>query len=306
MHISVAGKLGSGKSTICTILKNKYGYQIYSTGVIHREIANQQKVSTLEMNRMMTKDLRYDREIDEAVTKISIEKDNEVIIFDSRMAWKFAAKSFKIFVSVDPLVAATRVMKEPRGVAETYSDIEDARLKLIERARIENERFKQLYDIDNFDYSNYNLIIDSTYVSPEDMTNIVYDKYQKYCNNNYEETSDILMSPTSLFPLESIRSIHTKILDEYKTEKEYNKRPIEIVVANGYHFIVDGHHRMLAAVLNKEEFVNVKVASTDKYTFLKTENNLLTEAQSLGLSTVYDFEEIGDFKYSSYPDHYIR
>ena len=32
MHITITGRLGSGKTTVCRILSDKYGYEIYSTG----------------------------------------------------------------------------------------------------------------------------------------------------------------------------------------------------------------------------------------------------------------------------------
>jgi len=299
MHISIAGRLGSGKSTICNILKARYGYQIYSTGEIHREIANRQNVSTLEMNKILTKDSSHDYNIDDAVTEISIEKSSEVIIFDSRMAWKFAKNSFKVFVVVDPLVAAKRVIKSPRGVVEVYTSIEDAKLKLIERSQVENERFKQIYNVDNFDYSNYNLVIDSTYASPEKLASVIYNKYKKYCEgpDNYE-ACEILMAPTSLFPLNKMRNISSKIVDEYRASQEYRKRPISIIAFDGYHFIVNGHHRMLAAALNNEQFVDVKLASFQE--------NLISTAQLVGISGVYDFEAAGNFRYASYPNIYIR
>jgi len=288
-------------------LNAKYGYQIYSTGEIHREIANKQKVSTLEMNRMMTKDSSHDFNIDDAVTAISIEKNNEVIIFDSRMAWKFAKNSFKVFVVVDPLVAAERVMKSPRGAVEVYTDTDDAKQKLIERSQVENERFKQIYGVDNFDYSNYNLVIDSTYAPPELMASVIYEKYEKHCQNPAaHEMCEMLMAPTSLFPLDGIRSLSPKIIDEYRANQEYRKRPISIIDFEGYHFIVDGHHRMLAAVLNNEQFIDVSIANLDEFAFFKSKQNLISEAQSVGMSGICDFEAVGNFRYASYPNIYKR
>jgi len=185
MHISITGKLGSGKSTIANILRANHSFPIYSTGAIQREIARRHNVSTLEMNQLMAQDLSFDHTIDDAVTKISIERKDETIIFDSRMAWKFAVNSFKVFVTVDPLVAASRVMDSPRGAEEVYSDLEDAKQKLIERGRIENERFKDIYGVDNFDFSNYDLVIDSTYETPKALASLVYDKFQIYkCNKS--------------------------------------------------------------------------------------------------------------------------
>jgi len=180
MHITITGRLGSGKSTICKILGAKYGYQTYSTGAIQREIAQQHNISTLEMNNLMARDLSFDHEIDDTVRRISIERAADTIIFDSRMAWHFAVNSFKVFVNVDPLVAAHRVMSDPRGKVEAYSSVEDAKTKLHERAKLENERFIEIYGVDYFDYSNYDLIIDSTNATPEMLAEHVYDKFQEF------------------------------------------------------------------------------------------------------------------------------
>lgn len=298
MHISIAGKLGSGKSTICNKLKEKYGYAVYSTGEIHREIANQQKVSTLEMNKIMSQNTGYDFNIDDAVTKISIAKGDEVIVFDSRMAWKFAQNSFKIFVVVDPLVAATRVMQSPRGKEEVYTDVEDARIKLIERSQVENERFKQLYEVDNFDYGNYNLVIDSTHASPALLTDIIHDTYKAVYKNHCKNpgSHEILLAPASLFPLKPMGDIDLKKVAAYRGDKAYQSRPVSIAVHDGYHYIMEGHHRMLAAVLNKEDFVPVKRILADPA--------LVSKAKAVGAATLKDYETAGQFTYASRPAIY--
>ena len=74
MHITIAGKLGSGKSTVGKLLCAEHGFEIYSTGKIQRELARSFGVSTLEMNQLMSKDTKYDHMIDDAVTKLSVER----------------------------------------------------------------------------------------------------------------------------------------------------------------------------------------------------------------------------------------
>jgi len=287
MHISLTGRLGSGKSTIARVLRDTRGFQVYSTGAIQREIALEHKVSTLEMNQLMADDLSFDHAIDDAVTKISLDRKNDTIIFDSRMAWKFAVNSFKVFITVDPLVAATRVMNDSRGEEESYSNLEDAKSKLIERSKLENERFKTIYNADYFDYFNYNLVIDSTYATPGDIAELIYDRYQDYCISN-SETPKVMMSPASLYPLEG--TIDNELLDKCVESRDYLLNYPSIVVFDGYHYIVKGHHRVLAAIINKEEFINVE--SVD------------AELQSCSISIVHDFEKTGGFKYKSYPDYY--
>jgi len=303
MHISLAGRLGSGKSTVARLLKSNHGFEVYSTGAIHREIALKRNVSTLEMNRLLTKDLSIDNEIDDAVTKISIEKKNETIVFDSRMAWKFAVNSYKVFINVDPYVAASRVMANPRGNEEVYNDIEEAKAKLIKRSKMENERFKDIYGVDNFDYANYDLVIDSTFASPDDMAAIIYENFLK-CSESTDVKKNILMAPTSLYPFAWDRDIDEEALNTFSSMKEHLNSVVSIVVFDGYHFIVTGYHPVLAAIKNKESFINVELIDTEKNPFFKQEENVVATLEKSGISSVHDYESMGDFRYMSYPKHY--
>jgi len=307
MHISIAGRLGSGKSTIARMLGAEHGYEVYSTGAIQREIAHNRHVSTLEMNKLMAKDLSIDHAIDDAVKRISVERESETIIFDSRMAWNFAVNSFKVFVTVDPLVAATRVMGDNRGEEEVYTDLEDAKSKLIKRGKLENERFIELYGVDNFNYKNYNLIIDSTFLTPDELAKTVYAKFQDYCKSKSKSeggTLDIVLSPASLYPLAGIKSIEAEMLNLRRDKMEYIHNHISIVVFEGYHYIVDGLHRVLAAILNGESLIHAEEVDLEKEPFFEDTQNIIAKIKEAGISAVYDLEEVGKFMYKSYPDHY--
>jgi cytidylate kinase len=180
MLISITGKLGSGKSTICNILKERYGYEIYSTGTINREFARRLGISTLELNERLKEDPALDKEIDGTVTKLSIEKKDEKLIFDSRMAWHFAKDTFKIFLTIDPMEAATRVMKNQRGAEEHYETVEDACEGLLKRGSVERERFIQIYGVDYFDHNNFDLIVDTTSRTPDEIVAIIIENYESY------------------------------------------------------------------------------------------------------------------------------
>ena len=180
MLISITGKLGSGKSTVCNILKERYGFEIFSTGTINREYARRIGVSTLKLNEMLKEDPSLDKEIDDTVTRISIERKDDLLIFDSRMAWHFAKETFKIFLTIDPMEAAVRVMKNQRGEEERYSSVYEACEKLVERSNVERERFIQIYGVDYHDHGNFDVIIDTTHRTPEEVVTIIVDYYEKY------------------------------------------------------------------------------------------------------------------------------
>ncbi len=182
MLISITGNLGSGKSTICSILRDKYGFEIFSTGNINREVARKLGISALELNKRLKADHSLDDEIDSTVTRISIERKDDKLIFDSRMAWHFAKDTFKIFLTIDPSEAARRVMLNPRGEEEKYSSVEDARNGLIARGNVERERFMDIYGVDYFDNNNYNLIVDTTSRTPDEIVKIIMENYDLYCS----------------------------------------------------------------------------------------------------------------------------
>ncbi|MDF2870908.1 MAG: Cytidylate kinaselike protein [Anaerocolumna sp.] len=220
------GNLGSGKSTICKILEDKFGFEIYSTGKVQRELARQMNMTTLEMNQLMCSDHKYDNMIDDATARISRENPDKNIIFDSRLAWHFVEKSFKVFLAVDLNIAAERVMHDNRGKEEQYATLEEAKEKLFERAQTENLRYKDIYNLEYFNYSNYNLVIESTYSSPELIASVIMKEAKNYyalmADNNGQcvKTTRILLSPKSLYKDKVTTEELTALKDKIK---EYSK-----------------------------------------------------------------------------------
>ena len=207
MHITLTGNLGSGKSTICRYLEGKYGYEIYSTGKVQRKLAEDLGITVLEMNQRMCNDPSFDHMIDDTVTRISEENPDKKIIFDSRLAWHFTKTSFKVFLSVNIDEAARRVFSDNRGSVETYKSLEDTKQQLIARAQTEDKRYKDIYSLDYFNFSNYNLVLDSTFCPPEFLAERIIAEHELYCKKEgfYATNScKVLMSPCRLHTAEDV------------------------------------------------------------------------------------------------------
>lgn len=194
MQITFSGRLGSGKSTVCAILRDKYGYEIYSTGTVQRKAAEEMGIDTLELNKRMKENPELDHVIDDAVVKLSRERAGDDIVFDSRMAWHFAENTFKVYMYVDPKVAGERVFNANRGNVETYSSPEEAAEKLMERAMEENRRFKEIYGVDNLDFNNYDLIVDSTFATPEEIASTIVENAKEYEAHPFTETKNLVVN----------------------------------------------------------------------------------------------------------------
>lgn len=181
MHITLTGNLGSGKSTLGKVLAGEYGYEIFSTGKVIRQIAEEHGVSVLEMNKLMESDHKYDHMIDDTTARISREQKDKQLLFDSRLAWNFVEESFKVFLSVSLPVAAQRVINDAsRGAVESYASLEECKNSLRDRAATEDRRYREIYGIEYFNYSNYNLVLDSSDCSTEILAKLLVEEAAVY------------------------------------------------------------------------------------------------------------------------------
>jgi cytidylate kinase len=177
--ISLTGDLGSGKSHVSRLLSKALGYKIISTGVIQREIAEKMNMTTLELNEYTKTHPEIDDEIDGTITHMQSLKES--FIFDSRLAWHFAPESFKVYLSVDPEEAAKRIFNDTR-TSETYETVEDAMQKIQARRKSELIRFKEYYGIDYGNLSNYDLVINTSNITPEEVCGQITEKFAAWRN----------------------------------------------------------------------------------------------------------------------------
>jgi len=172
--ITITGDLGSGKSTVSAILCRRLGYEYINTGKIQREIANRYGMTTVELNHYSETHPEIDAEID--TTFKSLNKESELII-DSRLAWYFIPDSFKVFLTVDLDIAAKRIVNDLLRTSEKYVTIEEAKKKLTERKSSENKRYMELYGIDCSILSNFNLVLNTSLLQPDEVAELIISSY---------------------------------------------------------------------------------------------------------------------------------
>lgn len=181
LDITITGDLGSGKSSVAKVLSKMLNFNYFSTGVIQRQIAKEKGLNTLELNYFSENNLDIDKYIDDQVIKLNDEPDS--FILDSRMAWHFIRKSFKIYLTVDPIVAAQRVIADNQREGEpVIGDAHEKSLNLLERRAAEDKRFKAIYGVDCGDLTNYDLVVDTTFLSVEEVSKLIVERYTEFLN----------------------------------------------------------------------------------------------------------------------------
>ena len=175
--ISLAGDLGSGKSTVSKILIEALGAEYYSTGSIVRSIAERMGMTIGELNVYMETHPEIDNEIDDGL--VALANDPRALIIDSRMAWHFTAGTFKIYLSTDIETAAARIWSAGR-TCEHSATLEETVVCTRARRESEKKRYAEQYGVDITDLSNYSLIVDTTYATPEEVADVIISAFEKW------------------------------------------------------------------------------------------------------------------------------
>ena len=168
--VTVSGLIGSGKTSVCRELSTLTGWRVVSAGSILRRMAEDRGLSLIQLNEIAKHDDSIDKLIDNQL--IALNDSSDSLIVDSRLAWHFIPRAYNIHLVVDTGIAAERVFSAQRS-DESYSTPADAYRANAQRQAIENDRFEHYYSIDCDNWSNYNLILDSSTLAPPDLAAIM-------------------------------------------------------------------------------------------------------------------------------------
>ncbi len=173
--ISITGTPGSGKSTLAKALAKALGYRHYSIGDLRRKAAAEAGLTLAEYNkRSETGEEDTDTAFDEYQQRLGKQEDGFVI--DSRLGFHFIPQSIKLFVDADETVRAERLLKR-ESVAEAPESIEHAKRLNRERTESDRARYLHYYSLDPFEQRHYDLVLDSTEQTPEELVAQVLERF---------------------------------------------------------------------------------------------------------------------------------
>lgn len=165
MILTISGPPGSGKSTLSKILSAKLGMELISMGDIFRKCAEDRCMCLAEYGMLAKSCDDIDREIDDMQKKIAREKDN--IVLEGRLSGFLVDADLKVWLKAPLEIRAERIaMRENKSVSVAIAETS-------EREECERERYINYYAIDIKDLSVYDLVIDSSRLSPENICEIV-------------------------------------------------------------------------------------------------------------------------------------
>ena len=185
-------------------------------------------------------------------------RENEVWIMDSRLAFSNIPESFAVRLTVRDDIAGERLFAgtRKRGKEDNnYADVKEAMEKTIKRGQGEEKRYKERYGIELSNEDNYNLIIDTSFSNVDDIANTILqcEELERHGKSYGKRWT----SPKMLIPmqgeLDTLRpgfgsGLNIDEIRELIKENGYEPdSEIFVFEYNGRLYIKEGHHRNFAA-----------------------------------------------------------
>jgi predicted cytidylate kinase len=172
--ITISGFPGVGTTTIAKLLEKKLGLKYIYSGDIFRKMAEKHNMSLEEFGSYCEKHREMDQQLDD-YQLMMLRKGN--VILEGRIAGWIAHRNnipaMKLLIDADRETRARRIVKREKG------DVEERKQEIIARERSEATRYKKYYNIDLNDTSIYDLVIDSSDKTPEEIIDIIIKKIER-------------------------------------------------------------------------------------------------------------------------------
>ncbi len=165
MIITISGLPGSGKTSVAKAVAKRLGYRHYSIGDMRGKMAMERGISIDELNKLGEKESWTDREVDEFQRKLGEKEDN--FVTDGRTGFHFIPHSRKVFLKVDLKVGAERIFRDQRPDEPGYRSAGEVVKELRKRMESDRKRYGKWYGIDCWDEKNYDIVIDTTKLTKE-------------------------------------------------------------------------------------------------------------------------------------------
>lgn len=174
--ISICGDLASGKGTVSKILMDDLNYGIYKNGEYFRSLAREHGMDVTSFNKYVESHPEIDIAIEKSAGEYASSHDNFII--DARLGWYAVPDSFKVYLKVEIDESAKRAFNDPnRKSSENFETIEEQKADIEKRYKLENMRYWNLYHVRKDDMSNYDLIIDTTHLTPREVADKIKKEY---------------------------------------------------------------------------------------------------------------------------------
>lgn len=169
VRIAISGRSGCGNTTVSRMLAEKL--DISFINYTFRALASEIHMPLEEIIEKAKTDFSYDRMVDEKQVELARRSS---CVLGSRLAiWMLPEADLKIYLEASPETRAKRILNREGGSLGEIMEFTAM------RDQEDTRRYKELYSIDNTDFSNAHLMIDTEKSPPEDIVSSILQELEK-------------------------------------------------------------------------------------------------------------------------------
>lgn len=166
LRVAISGKSGCGNTTVSSLLAKNLGIKMIN--YTFRSLAEETGFSLAEIIEKAKTDDSYDKNVDTRQVQLAME---DSCVLGSRLAiWMLKEADLKVYLFADDDVRAKRILNREKG------DLEEIKRFTQMRDNEDTNRYKRLYNIDNNDYSFYDLFVDTNNYNPDQIVELIIQK----------------------------------------------------------------------------------------------------------------------------------
>ena len=169
MKITLSGSPGSGKSTLRKLLAERYGLITKGTGDFMRELSSKHGYS--DITQFLIEYVSFHPEVDKKVDEEQelFGKTNDNFVLDAHLGFHFVPDSIRICLICDLEEAARRILDDAERTSEEATNIRGSIDASKKRRKTMRKNFMKLYQVDIDDHTNFDFVLDTTFLSSEEV-----------------------------------------------------------------------------------------------------------------------------------------
>lgn len=159
LRIAISGSSGCGNTTVSRMLADILNIKLIN--YTFRNIAGERGIPLKTIIENAKTDFSYDKIVD--TTQVELARKSSCVLGSRLAIWMLPEADLKVYLSASSEVRAARIQKREGG------DLEEIRRFTEMRDAEDTRRYKELYRIDNRDFSVADIVIDTEKMNPEEI-----------------------------------------------------------------------------------------------------------------------------------------
>ena len=165
LRVAVSGRSGCGNTTVSRLLADTLGIRLIN--YTFRNIAAEEGVPLEAIVERAKADFSYDKLVD--TRQVEMARAGSCVLGSRLAIWMLPEADLKVYLEASLAARSARIQKREGGALEEVTRFTET------RDAEDSRRYKELYGIDNGEYSFADLIIDTERHLPAEIAKIILD-----------------------------------------------------------------------------------------------------------------------------------